>query len=126
MPSFGLQRLYIGGAYVDATSGTTFDTFDPATGEKLATVQQASAADIDRAVQSAQEGQREWAALTAMQRSRILRRAVELLRNEKFDAKNFHDFILAQGLLPPDLMRKAVMEDFVPAQKGSAASGAAN
>jgi betaine-aldehyde dehydrogenase len=80
MSSFDLQRLYIGGEYVDATSGTTFDTFDPATGETLATVQQASAADIDRAVQSAREGQREWAALTAMQRSRILRRAVELLR----------------------------------------------
>jgi len=32
---------------------------------------------------------------------------------EKFKQKKFHDFILAQGLLPPDLMRKAVMEDFV-------------
>ena len=30
----------------------------------------------------------------------------------KFDQKKFHDFILAQGLLPPDLMRKSVMEDF--------------
>jgi betaine-aldehyde dehydrogenase len=80
LPANGLQRLYIGGEYVDATSGATFDSFDPATGEKLATVQQASAPDIDRAVQSAHEGQRQWAALTAMQRSRILRRAVELLR----------------------------------------------
>ncbi len=80
MPAYGLQRLYIGGEYVDATSGVTFDTFDPATGEKLATVQQAGEADIERAVQSAREGQRAWAALTAMQRSRILRRAVELLR----------------------------------------------
>ena len=35
----------------------------------------------------------------------------------KFDQKKFHDFILAQGLLPPDLMRKAVLEDFVPSQK---------
>ena len=35
----------------------------------------------------------------------------------KFDQRKFHDFILAQGLLPPDLMRKAVMEEFVPAQK---------
>ncbi len=80
MPAFDLQRLYIGGAHVDATSGETFDTLDPATGETLATVQQASAADIDRAVRSAREGQRAWAAMTAMQRSRILRRAVELLR----------------------------------------------
>ena len=35
----------------------------------------------------------------------------------KFDQKKFHDFILAQGLLPPDLMRKAVMDDFVAAQQ---------
>ncbi|PQV49142.1 betaine-aldehyde dehydrogenase [Paraburkholderia sp. BL21I4N1] len=80
MAAFATQRLYIGGGYVDATGGETFDTLDPATGETLATVQQASAADVDRAVQSARDGQREWAALTAMQRSRILRRAVELLR----------------------------------------------
>lgn len=80
MAVFATQRLYIGGAYVDATSGETFDTVDPATGETLATVQQASAADVDSAVQSARDGQREWAALTAMQRSRILRRAVEILR----------------------------------------------
>jgi betaine-aldehyde dehydrogenase len=80
MAVFATQRLYIGGGYVDATSGETFDTLDPATAETLASVQQASAADVDRAVRSAQEGQREWAALTAMQRSRILRRAVELLR----------------------------------------------
>jgi betaine-aldehyde dehydrogenase len=80
MAVFATQRLYIGGAYVDATSGETFDTVDPANGETLATVQQASAADVDRAVQSARDGQREWAALTAMQRSRILRRAVEILR----------------------------------------------
>jgi len=35
----------------------------------------------------------------------------------KFDQKTFHDFILAQGLLPPNLMRQAVMDQFVPAQK---------
>ncbi|PTB21873.1 betaine-aldehyde dehydrogenase [Trinickia symbiotica] len=80
MPDYGLQRLFIGGEYVDATSGATFDTLDPATGEKLATVQQASEADVDRAVRSAQQGQRAWAALSPMDRSRILRRAVDLLR----------------------------------------------
>ncbi|MBN3723820.1 betaine-aldehyde dehydrogenase [Burkholderia sp. Ac-20379] len=82
---YGLQKLYIGGGYVDATGGASFETHDPATGEHLATVQQASAADVDRAVESAREGQRVWAAMTAMQRSRILRRAVDLLR-ERNDA----------------------------------------
>jgi uncharacterized protein (DUF885 family) len=32
---------------------------------------------------------------------------------KRFDQMKFHDFILSQGLLPPDLLRKAVMEEFV-------------
>ena len=47
-----------------------------------------------------------------------LREDTEKALGPKFDQKKFHDFILAQGLLPPDLMRKAVMEDFVPAAEG--------
>jgi len=42
-----------------------------------------------------------------------LRKDTEAAIGAKFDQKKFHDFILAQGLLPPDLMRKAVMEGFV-------------
>jgi hypothetical protein len=46
-----------------------------------------------------------------------LRKDTEAALGAKFDQKKYHDFLLAQGLLPPDLMRKAVMEDFVPSQK---------
>ena len=46
-----------------------------------------------------------------------LRKEVEERLGPKFVAKKFHDFILNQGLLPPDLLRQAVLEDFVPAQK---------
>ena len=46
-----------------------------------------------------------------------LRKETETLLGPKFDQKQFHDFILKQGLLPPDLMRQAVLEDFVPSQK---------
>ena len=46
-----------------------------------------------------------------------LRKDTEAALGPKFDQRKFHDFILSQGLLPPDLMRKAVMEDFVPAAK---------
>ena len=46
-----------------------------------------------------------------------LRRQVESLLGTRFDPRKFHDFILRQGLLPPELMRKAVLEDFVPSQK---------
>jgi uncharacterized protein (DUF885 family) len=42
-----------------------------------------------------------------------LRRDVEAKLKDRFDARRFHDFVLAQGLLPPDLMREAVMTEFV-------------
>jgi hypothetical protein len=45
-----------------------------------------------------------------------LRRDTERALGSKFDQKKYHDFILAQGLLPPALMRKAVLEDFAPAE----------
>jgi len=50
-----------------------------------------------------------------------LRKDTEGVLGAKFNQKRFHDFILAQGLLPPDLMRQAVMEDFVPAERGGGA-----
>jgi uncharacterized protein (DUF885 family) len=46
-----------------------------------------------------------------------LRKETEAALGSKFDAKKFHDFILGQGLLPPDLMQAAVQEDFIPAQR---------
>jgi uncharacterized protein (DUF885 family) len=46
-----------------------------------------------------------------------LRKETEAALGAKFDQKKFHDFILSQGLLPPDLMRKAVLEEFIPAQR---------
>ncbi len=46
-----------------------------------------------------------------------LRKDTEAQLGPKFDQKEFHDFILTQGLLPPNLMREAVMEDFIPSQK---------
>ena len=47
-----------------------------------------------------------------------LRKETEDKLGSKFNQERFHDFILAQGLLPPDLMRKAVMETFVPEESG--------
>jgi Bacterial protein of unknown function (DUF885) len=46
-----------------------------------------------------------------------LRHETETALGAKFNQKRFHDFVLAQGLLPPNLMRKAVLEEFVPAEK---------
>ena len=43
-----------------------------------------------------------------------LRTEVELALGEAFDQRAFHDYILEQGLLPPQMLREAVLEHFVP------------
>ena len=50
-----------------------------------------------------------------------LRKEVEAALGKRFDQEKFHDFILAQGLLPPDLLRDAVLKDFVQSQQAQAA-----
>ena len=74
------QTLYIDGRHAHSTSGETFDTINPATGEVICRVQQASEADVDSAVAAARAGQRVWAAMSGVERSRIMRQAVTLLR----------------------------------------------
>ncbi|HZV23464.1 MAG TPA: DUF885 domain-containing protein, partial [Luteimonas sp.] len=46
-----------------------------------------------------------------------LRAETELALGDRFDRKAFNDFLLDQGLLPPDLLAKAVREQFVPREK---------
>nr|WP_024967968.1 betaine-aldehyde dehydrogenase [Pantoea sp. IMH] len=76
-----MQRrgLYINGRE-EAGHGDTFTTINPANGEVLAEITAASQQDIDRAVASAQAGQRIWRSYTPVERSRVLLKAVALLR----------------------------------------------
>lgn len=45
-----------------------------------------------------------------------LRAQAEIKLRDRFDQQAFHDFVLAQGLLPPDILKDAVMNEFVPSQ----------
>ncbi|AOX61897.1 betaine-aldehyde dehydrogenase [Stenotrophomonas sp. LM091] len=85
MPTLPDQLLYIGGRYVPSRGSKTFEVINPANGELLANVHSANSDDLDAAVESAQAGQKVWAALTTVERSRVLLRAVALLR-ERNDA----------------------------------------
>src|SRR3984893_8108403 len=60
------------GAWVKPSAGKYFDTADPSTGEKLASVAQGSAADIDAAVKAARAALPKWQALTPHARARYL------------------------------------------------------
>ncbi len=46
-----------------------------------------------------------------------LRAQTELRLRDSFDPRAFHDFVLAQGILPPDILKDAVMHEFVPSQR---------
>ncbi|HZP62102.1 MAG TPA: aldehyde dehydrogenase family protein [Terriglobales bacterium] len=63
---------FIDGQWRDPIDGARFDTLDPASGEKLASIAQGSAADIDAAVKAARKAFPKWQALTAHARARYL------------------------------------------------------
>ncbi|MCT6516201.1 betaine-aldehyde dehydrogenase [Proteus vulgaris] len=82
MPNPPLHKLYIHGGYVDCAEPECeqFNAINPANGEVIAHLQSASEEDINWAVESAKQGQQIWSAMTAIERARILRRAVDILR----------------------------------------------
>jgi aldehyde dehydrogenase (NAD+) len=67
-------KLIIGGEAVDAASGETFTTFNPATEEPICEVAKAGAEDVDRAVRAAREAFEKgpWAKMKPAERQRIL------------------------------------------------------
>ncbi|UYG02313.1 aldehyde dehydrogenase [Halomonas sp. LR3S48] len=75
------SRAFIDGAFVDATSGETFATVNPATGETLAYVASCDAADAELAVSCARaaHARGEWARLTPGRRKQTLLKLAELM-----------------------------------------------
>ncbi len=63
---------FIGGRWQAPAAGEYFDTVDPSNGEKLASIAQGSAADVDAAVKAARAASSEWRALTPHARARYL------------------------------------------------------
>ncbi|SDK15325.1 betaine-aldehyde dehydrogenase [Microbulbifer yueqingensis] len=74
------RLLWIHGEYTAPADGEYFETLNPATGKAICKVAQASKEDVDRAVESAREGQEAWAAMSGAERGRILVRTAQLLR----------------------------------------------
>jgi phenylacetaldehyde dehydrogenase len=75
------HQLLIGGKWVDAASGATFETPNPATGDKLATIAAGGAEDIDRAVTAARAAFEDgpWSRMTPSDRGRIVWRVGDLI-----------------------------------------------
>src|SRR3954452_10626885 len=78
-------QLHIGGACGEASTAETLPVLNPATGEPVGTVPVATREDLDEALEAAQRGFRTWKAVSAYERSKIMRKAADLLR-ERADA----------------------------------------
>ena len=76
-------KNFVGGEWVDAADGETFESVVPATGEVLGTFPRSTADDVDRAVAAAKEAFREWRLVPAPERGAILLRFAFLLEEEK-------------------------------------------
>lgn len=75
------SRMFIGGDWRDAANGRTFAVHNPATGEEIAQVPQATAEDVDAAVAAARAAlvAPAWAGLTPYARERIMSRLADLI-----------------------------------------------
>ncbi|MBO3664936.1 NAD-dependent succinate-semialdehyde dehydrogenase [Microbacterium stercoris] len=78
-------QLFIGGEWTDAASGKTFEVRDPSTNEVIAQVADASPEDGIRALDAAVAAQDAWAATSPRERSDILRRVFDLVRERADD-----------------------------------------
>ncbi|AEF81908.1 aldehyde dehydrogenase family protein [Leadbettera azotonutricia] len=65
-------QLFINGKWKDASDGAVYDVFSPATGEKLASCAQATAADVDEAVVGAQKAFESWKKTSPAERAKVL------------------------------------------------------
>ena len=73
--------LFINGEFVRAASGKTFDTFNPATEQKLASVAEAGAEDVDKAVKAAREAYRKvWSKMKPAERGKYIYRIARILQ----------------------------------------------
>lgn len=72
--------MYIDGKWTGGRSARSGDVSDPATGQVFASVAYAEPEDLDRALAAAERAFREWRQVSAYERSKVLRRAADLLR----------------------------------------------
>jgi len=76
-------KNFIGGAWVDAASGETFESLSPADGEALGTFPRSGAEDVDRAVEAAKAAFADWRLVPAPERGLVLLRFARLLEEAK-------------------------------------------
>ncbi len=85
------SKLLIDGQWVDPVEGGSFETYNPSTGEPIAQVAEASAADVDRAARAARKALESgpWSQMDAPDRGRLLYKLADLVEKEAADLARF-------------------------------------
>ena len=76
-------KLYINGQWVEGAEGKKMASYSPSTGEKLADFIDASHADVDAAVEAAQEAFKTWKSVSLEERSNLLLKIADLIDENK-------------------------------------------
>ncbi|MFV0386496.1 NAD-dependent succinate-semialdehyde dehydrogenase [Paracoccus sp. (in: a-proteobacteria)] len=84
-PSLLETRAFLGGEWVDAADGATFDVINPARGDVIAKVADLSRAEVARAIDAAATAMKGWAARTAKERAQVMRRWHDLMIENQDD-----------------------------------------
>ncbi len=88
------RKMLINGKWVDAVSGKTFPTYDPATGKEMARIAEGDAADVNLAVTAARNAfdKGPWRRMTASERGKLIWKLADLLE------KNLEEFAQLESL----------------------------
>lgn len=80
-----VTQLLINGKFVNSASGKTFDTFNPTTEEKITSVQESGAEDVNRAVKAARNAfdNGPWRRMAASERGRLMYKLADLLEKHQ-------------------------------------------
>jgi succinate-semialdehyde dehydrogenase/glutarate-semialdehyde dehydrogenase len=74
-------KLYIDGEWTDGSSGKSEPIVNPATGQVIARLAHAGTQDLDQALHAAEKGFQTWRKVSAFERSKLLRKAAEIIRS---------------------------------------------
>jgi phenylacetaldehyde dehydrogenase len=109
------KQLFIDGSWLDAVGGRRTDVIDPSTGSVVATVAAADADDVDAAVAAARAASAGWAATSPRERSRVLQRIAELIRENAEELAQLESLDVGKPIalcLPVDVLTAAEQYEY--------------
>src|SRR2546423_1839243 len=107
-------KNFVGGEWVDSTSGETMEVINPSTGETIAEVPRATAEDVDRAVQAAKKVLPEWFETTPAERAAGNAQVVKPSEQTPLTTLRFVQLAQEAEILPAGILN-VITGDGVPA-----------